>query len=483
MARLLKCSKCGMILGTYPKYCDICGGEPMTTDENPRIVPVPKSAAARPAPPPPKPSRSPFAGMDNYFGSPFSGFNKTVKAPKSERERLIDLLSAGCTLVVVAVSAAIFATFYAKGIDTSKQYRKVDIATATGNRAPVEKNEDKKQVGYRELAPSCKGNELTFGTTVKFTLPDEWHFDGVRENAPNAACIFNEDGITGTISVLYNPELYGKTLTEDQYNTYAEQYFGKKLFSEGAEKNLGIEDMRTSEFENDLTEGSNKCTVHNRLFIGKEYIIIFKLTEKHENGEENALPPLYITNEEKKLITGMEISGEREDISEADASQAETQKQEQLAEDREFSLGELTFTVDENKWEVTADKDGSIVGMYRGENENYKGKAYFSFSSKAYSDGKEHGQNYSSQLAEAYEKEFSKDGASAFVSSEFSVGGVQAGNLVINGKDNVKTRMLIITLKNTEYDITFGGEGDVLYDLGDELSRLIDTVIISEQTN
>ena len=34
---------CGQILGTYPKYCPYCGGQPMTTDGEERIVPVPES--------------------------------------------------------------------------------------------------------------------------------------------------------------------------------------------------------------------------------------------------------------------------------------------------------------------------------------------------------------------------------------------------------------------------------------------------------
>lgn len=149
--RLLKCSLCGKILGTYPKYCPYCGGAPMTTDANPRIVEVPdtvppdkaseRSAESRPistenwwepkpAPKPaPKPPVTPEAASGAAFVPPpqNNAASQTVKPPKekpqrkkppevkrekTKEERIIDRLSAVSTAVVFAVVVVCVWNYY-----------------------------------------------------------------------------------------------------------------------------------------------------------------------------------------------------------------------------------------------------------------------------------------------------------------------------------------------------------------------------------
>lgn len=141
--RLLKCSLCGQILGTYPKYCPYCGGAPMTTDANPRIVEVPytKPSARTPVSgsrstgnwwepqTSPKPRATSGAASGAAFVPPPQGgaVKPTVKPPdekaekrkppevkreKTKEERFIDRLSAVSTAVVFAVVAACAWNYY-----------------------------------------------------------------------------------------------------------------------------------------------------------------------------------------------------------------------------------------------------------------------------------------------------------------------------------------------------------------------------------
>lgn len=137
--RLLKCSLCGQILGTYPKYCPYCGGAPMTTDANPRIVEVPytKPSARTPVSgsrstgnwwePQTSPNSRATSGA-TFVPPPQGGAVKpTVKPPdekaekrkppevkreKTKEERFIDRLSAASTAVVFAVVAVCVWNYY-----------------------------------------------------------------------------------------------------------------------------------------------------------------------------------------------------------------------------------------------------------------------------------------------------------------------------------------------------------------------------------
>ncbi len=522
--RLLRCSKCGLIIGTYPKYCPVCGGEPMTTDENPHVVPVPKSSASKwsatSSTTIPKPKRS-RTSSTSFYGSPFGSFNSTVKAPKSERERLIDLLSGGATAVVVSVAFVLFAANFLDKLTLPK------LDTKGAMDFPVVADYHKVKPDTSEAiaeykAKPCNYNDgvMSFGDNVSLKLPKTWTFSG-WDDGQSTFLVIDIDG--------------SNDFTSDNNKVIMEQQFGDSTMSavtvdlgQGAilkHKNGSKAILRV--FDNGRTADPQMVTARYYIFdywknapdtykLGNPEIIekglfVPKDMEVAECSIEYAptSPPQEFSSKTVRVTVGGSViayieldlatdsnksadelldslmKGFDYEVPKKENTSSESSLSSQVLDNpsyQEVSLGKMTINVNLNIWNITENDDENTVScVYNGINKPQIGSAFFRVTMTKYPEGEKHGDEYAKTKLDALVKECEKNGFSAFYGNDMTIAGHNAPNAVITGSDGTNERVLVIADGDCEYILHIGGNGEyILYTLGNEITALLDNIKISE---